>query len=115
MIESDTKTMVIKKSRTSWLFFVLVAIGVATFIFGLTSQHPERAWQAYLINFLLWSAIAQGAVALTPLDYDMTKQKVLGEMSSWRFRLDDSITAGTRETPPRHGPVVKTARKRQTT
>ncbi len=61
------------------------------------------------------SAIAQGSVALTPLDYDMTKRNVLAEMSSWNFRLDDSTMAGIRESAPRHGPVVKTARKRQTT
>ena len=48
-----------QKSAALWLFILLVAIGVATFILGLTSQHPERAWQTYLINFLLWSAIAE--------------------------------------------------------
>ncbi len=43
-----------------WL--VLILIGFAAFIFGAVGQHPERAWQAYLINFLLWSAIAQGGL-----------------------------------------------------
>jgi uncharacterized membrane protein len=62
MTENDTKIMEINKSKPPWVFFILVAIGVAAFVFGLTGQHPERAWQAYLINFLLWSAIAQGAV-----------------------------------------------------
>jgi hypothetical protein len=62
MTENDANTMLNKKSKTPWVFFVLVAIGVVTFFVGLSSQHPERAWQAYLINFLLWSAIAQGAV-----------------------------------------------------
>ena len=88
MIESDTKTMVIKKSRTSWLFFVLVAIGVAAFIFGLTSQHPERAWQAYLINFLLWSAIAQGAVLFSAVMH-MTNARWTGPLSG----LSESFTA----------------------
>lgn len=40
---------------------VLVAVGFGTFLVQLGGDHPERAWQAYLINFLLWSAIAQGA------------------------------------------------------
>ena len=40
---------------------VLVVVGFGTFLLQLGGDHPERAWQAYLINFLLWSAIAQGA------------------------------------------------------
>jgi len=40
---------------------LLVVVGMATFVAQLFTQHPERAWQAYLINFLVWSAIAQGA------------------------------------------------------
>ncbi len=62
MPENNSKTVVSKKYSSSWIFFVLTIIGLATFIYGLASQHPERAWLAYLINFLLWSAIAQGAV-----------------------------------------------------
>jgi hypothetical protein len=41
---------------------ILAAAGVATFLAGLFGAHPQRAWQAFLINFLLWSAMAQGAV-----------------------------------------------------
>ena len=44
------------------VFTLLIAIGLAAFIFGLTGKHPERAWQAYLINFLLWSGVAQGGL-----------------------------------------------------
>ena len=40
----------------------LMVVGFGTFIFGLAGQHPEKAWLAYLINFLLWSAIAQGGL-----------------------------------------------------
>jgi hypothetical protein len=88
MTEIDTKTMVIKKSRTFWLFFALVAIGVATFVFGLTSQHPARAWQAYLINFLLWSAIAQGAVLFSAVMH-MTNARWTGPLSG----LSESFAA----------------------
>jgi hypothetical protein len=88
MSENDTKAMVIPKSRTFWIFIVLVAIGVVTFIVGLTSQHPERAWQAYLINFLLWSAIAQGAVLFSTVMH-MTKARWSGPISS----LSESFTA----------------------
>ena len=88
MSENKPKAMVIPKSRTFWIFIVLVAIGVVTFIVGLTSQHPERAWQAYLINFLLWSAIAQGAVLFSAVMH-MTKARWSGPLSS----LSESFTA----------------------
>ena len=44
------------------LFSALVMIGLMTFIVGLLGKHPEKAWQSYLINFLLWSAVAQGGL-----------------------------------------------------
>ena len=88
MTGNDTETMVINKSKTPWVFYILVAIGVAAFIFGLTSQHPERAWQAYLINFLLWSAIAQGAVLFSAVMH-MTNARWTGPLSG----LSESFTA----------------------
>jgi len=39
-----------------------VVVGFGTFFLQLCGEQPERAWQAYLINFLLWSAIAQGGL-----------------------------------------------------
>ena len=44
------------------VFTVLVLVGLVCFLLGLLGKHPERAWQAYLINFLLWSSIAQGGL-----------------------------------------------------
>jgi hypothetical protein len=41
---------------------ILVVAGLAAFMAGIFGPHPQRAWQAFLINFLLWSAMAQGAV-----------------------------------------------------
>jgi hypothetical protein len=88
MTGNDTETMVVNKSKTLWVFYILVAIGVAAFIFGLASQHPERAWQAYLINFLLWSAIAQGAVLFSAVMH-MTNARWTGPLSG----LSESFTA----------------------
>jgi hypothetical protein len=88
MTDDNKKTMVIQKSKTSWVFLIFVAIGVVTFIFGLTSEHPERAWQAYLINFLLWSAIAQGAVLFSTVMH-MTNARWSGPLSG----LSESFTA----------------------
>jgi len=51
------------KGRTVIVVPILVAlIGLAAFMVQLTGAHPDRAWQAYLINFLLWSAVAQGGL-----------------------------------------------------
>jgi len=88
MSANDTIVTGIPKSRTFWIFIVLVLIGAGTFIVGLTSQHPERAWQAYLINFLLWSAIAQGAVLFSTVMH-MTNARWSGPMSG----LSESFTA----------------------
>ena len=54
-------------TATRMLFIVLFIIGLGAFIFGLFGKHPERAWQAYLINFLLFSAIAQGALTFSAI------------------------------------------------
>ena len=76
------------KSPALWLFIALVVIGGVTFVYGLTRQHPERAWQAYLINFLLWSAIAQGAVLFSAVMH-MTKARWSGPLSG----LSESFAA----------------------
>jgi hypothetical protein len=88
MSENSKKTMPKQRSNTFWIFLILAAIGAATFIFGLTGRHPERAWQAYLINFLLWSAIAQGAVLFSAVMH-MTKARWSGPLAG----LSESFTA----------------------
>ena len=44
------------------LFSALVLVGLGAFLFQVSGQHPEKAWQAYLVNFILWSAVAQGGL-----------------------------------------------------
>ena len=44
------------------VFALLVLVGVVSFFIQLAGKHPEKAWQAYHINFLLWSAVAQGGL-----------------------------------------------------
>jgi len=41
---------------------VSIVIGLVSFIILLSGKHPERAWQAYLTNFLFWSSVAQGGL-----------------------------------------------------
>jgi Ni/Fe-hydrogenase subunit HybB-like protein len=51
------------------LALLLMIIGLGVFIFQLAGDHPDRAWQAYLINFLLWSAVAQGGLLFSAVTH----------------------------------------------
>ena len=88
MATNETNTVKPNKSPTSWIFIVLVIIGLAAFIIGVFGNHPEKAWQAYLINFLLWSAIAQGAVLFSAVMH-MTRARWSGPLSA----LSESFAA----------------------
>ena len=61
------------------------------------------------------SALAAGHIALTPLDFDMTKQSTLKQMYPWQFNLNDTASGGESDsrldTPM---PTISTKRKRQT-
>ncbi len=49
------------------IFYGLIAVGFLIFIAVAAVGNPARAWQAYLLNFLFFSAIAQGAVLFSAL------------------------------------------------
>jgi hypothetical protein len=55
--------------KALFIFALFILVGFVTFIFGVAGHHPERAWQAYLINFLLWSAIAQGGLLFSTVTH----------------------------------------------
>jgi Ni/Fe-hydrogenase subunit HybB-like protein len=59
---------------------IAIAIGLAAFLFSLLGEHPERAWQAYLINFLLWSSVAQGGLLFSALMH-ITRARWSGPLS----------------------------------
>lgn len=65
-----------------------IAVGLVSFIAGLFGQHPERAWQAYLINFLLWSAVAQGALL-----FSAVMQTAKARWSGPLARISESFAA----------------------
>lgn len=60
---------------------LLMAVALGTFILQLAGGHPQRAWQAYLINFLVWSAIAQGGLLFSALMH-LVKARWTGRLSS---------------------------------
>jgi len=77
-----------KTSPFRKVFLVLVAVGIAAFLVELFTRHPERAWQAYLINFLVWSAIAQGGLLFSTIMHT-TRAKWSGPLSN----LSEAFTA----------------------
>jgi len=71
-----------------WIFAALFALGALTFIWGLFGHHPEKTWQTYLINFLLWSAIAQGGLLFSAVMH-ITKARWSGPLAG----LSESFAA----------------------
>jgi hypothetical protein len=61
----------IQLSLGSWtaLAAVLVVIGAAGFFLALWLGLAARAWQAYLVNLLFWTSIAQGGVVVSTAFY----------------------------------------------
>lgn len=58
------------------------------------------------------TALAEGCVTVTPLDYNMTRRAALAEMQQWQFRFDGA-DRGAQE-PAQHGaarPVVRSGAK----
>lgn len=53
--------------QPSKIFYALAAAGTVIFVAVALAGDPARAWQAYLLNFLFFSAIAQGAVLFSAL------------------------------------------------
>ncbi|MBI4208361.1 MAG: hypothetical protein HY538_01465 [Deltaproteobacteria bacterium] len=56
-----------QKQVSKGLLFLLsglVAVGAVAFIVGIQGASPSRIWTAYLVNFVYWTGIAQGAILL---------------------------------------------------
>ena len=47
--------------------WVLVGLGLTTFLIGVTGEHAQRAWQAYLVNWLFWSGLALSGLTFSAL------------------------------------------------
>ena len=79
MTSNQNNTILPQKSYL-WIFAAMIVVGLAAFVVGIGGRHPARAWQTYLINFLLWSAIAQGAVVFSAVTY-ITKARWSGPLA----------------------------------
>ena len=47
--------------------WVLVGLGLTTFLIGVAGEHAQRAWQAYLVNWLFWSGLALSGLTFSAL------------------------------------------------
>ena len=45
----------------------LVLIGAAAFFVGALGERPQRAWQAFLVNFMFWFGIAGGSLMFSAM------------------------------------------------
>jgi Ni/Fe-hydrogenase subunit HybB-like protein len=81
-------TLSLKNKSSTRLFIVLILIGIVAFFIQAAGRHPEKAWQAYLINLLLFSAISQGGLLFSALMYTV-KAKWSGPLSG----LAESLAA----------------------
>jgi hypothetical protein len=79
MAANVNKNEVFKSKPLFVVFSLFVLVGVVGFFFQWMGKHPERAWQAYLINFLLWSAIAQGGLLFSMVTH-ITKARWSGPL-----------------------------------
>ncbi|MBI9084187.1 MAG: hypothetical protein JEZ11_11360 [Desulfobacterales bacterium] len=77
--ETENRSPFLKPStRTTLIAFVVIGLG--TFAFQLASGHPERAWLAYLVNFLVVSAVAHGGLIFSTIMHT-TRARWAGPLS----------------------------------
>ncbi len=80
MVSDRSDSNILLKKPTEAMFAAFIIIGLSTFILKVSGEHPERGWQSYLINFLFWSAMAQGALVFSALMH-ITKARWTGPLS----------------------------------
>lgn len=53
-----------RSGEKTWtaIFGALAIVGGGAFLVGISGAQAQRAWQAYLVNFLFWSGLAFGTV-----------------------------------------------------
>ncbi|MFH1981515.1 MAG: hypothetical protein ABIL58_06715 [Pseudomonadota bacterium] len=70
------------------VFLVMVIIGLAAFALEVFGGHPGKAWQVYLINFMVFSGIAQGGLVFSAIMHT-TRARWSGPLSG----VAESFTA----------------------
>ena len=47
--------------------WVLAGVGMITFLIGVAGENSQRAWQAYLVNWLFWSGLALSGLTFSAI------------------------------------------------
>ena len=79
MKSSGGRKEIFRNKVVLFILGIFVVIGLGGFVFQLGGQNPLRAWQTYLINFLLLSAVAQGGLLFSMVTH-ITKAKWSGPL-----------------------------------
>jgi hypothetical protein len=64
----------VKNSRFGFALLLLVVFGAIVFLWQISGADPARAWQAFLINLLFFSAVAQSGPVLGAI-YHLTEAR----------------------------------------
>ena len=80
MTPKDHPSPIAKYALLLLISALLAAVGLIAFWVQAAGLHPQQAWRAYLINFLLWSAMAQGGLLFSAVMH-ITKAKWSGVMA----------------------------------
>ena len=67
---------------------VASGVGAAVFLWALTTGQAARAWQAYHVNFMFWTGLAQGLVV-----FAATQKLAKGHWSGLLIRFAESAAA----------------------
>ena len=59
--------------------WVLAGLGLGAFLMGVTGENAQRAWQAYLVNWLFWSGLALSGLTFAAL-LQVTKAEWAGPL-----------------------------------
>jgi hypothetical protein len=73
---NNPKLKISRPFHVPWilLFVLLVLLGAIAFLSGISGRDSERAWHAYLINFVFWVGLSSGAFFFVAV-MNMTKSK----------------------------------------
>lgn len=56
-----------RSGRATAGLWLLAALGTGVFLAGVSGPYPQRAWLAYLVNWLFWSGLALSGLAFTAM------------------------------------------------
>ncbi|OLC71774.1 MAG: hypothetical protein AUH78_17535 [Gemmatimonadetes bacterium 13_1_40CM_4_69_8] len=93
-VTAGSRAQLVEKARQfparAFIGYGVVAsgVGAAVFLWALTTGQAARAWQAYHVNFMFWTGLAQGLVV-----FAATQKLAKGHWSGLLIRFAESAAA----------------------